>query len=198
MELFNLEHALHRSKIFADGQINLVSLRQDISQNLYIYIVDSRYIIISAILIRFSSFRTIHSCSNSPSSQFRTHPYKTTQSCLLVCHFNFFNFFFIFINLYIFIDEANCITKLRELDKLSQSSHISWAETQSQAPEERGLLARQKRNLLLSSGVQLCSQETLQQAIASHLKYYQLRGENSVGCLDRYPFILCLDYCSEQ
>lgn len=38
MELFNLEHALHRSKIFADGQINLVSLRQDISQNLYIYI----------------------------------------------------------------------------------------------------------------------------------------------------------------
>ncbi|KAF4087323.1 hypothetical protein AMELA_G00093980 [Ameiurus melas] len=73
------------------------------------------------------------------------------------------------------IDEANCVAKLRELNKLSRSSNISWAETRSQALEERGLLARQKRNLLLSSGVRLCSQETLQQAIASHLKYYQLR-----------------------
>ncbi|XP_053090359.1 interphotoreceptor matrix proteoglycan 2 isoform X2 [Pangasianodon hypophthalmus] len=76
-------------------------------------------------------------------------------------------------------DEANWVHKLRELDKFSQRSDISWAETQSlalaEALEERGLLPQQKRNLLLSSGVQLCSQETIQQAIASHLKYFQLR-----------------------
>ncbi|XP_058248558.1 interphotoreceptor matrix proteoglycan 2 [Hemibagrus wyckioides] len=76
-------------------------------------------------------------------------------------------------------EEANWVHKLRELDKFSQNADISWAETQAQAIaealEEHGLLLRQKRNLLLSSGVHLCPQETIQQAIASHLKYYQLR-----------------------
>ncbi|XP_060731976.1 interphotoreceptor matrix proteoglycan 2 isoform X2 [Tachysurus vachellii] len=76
-------------------------------------------------------------------------------------------------------EEVNWVPKLRELDKFSQSSDISLAESQSQAIsevlDERGLLLRQKRKVLLSSGVQLCPQETIQQAIASHLKYYQLR-----------------------
>lgn len=87
----------------------------------------------------------------------------------------------------LFIDEANWVPKLGELGKLSQSSDISRAETQSQAlaqaPEEQTLRLRQKQNILLSSGVQLCSPETIQQALASHLKYYQLRGENAVGLL---------------
>lgn len=92
-----------------------------------------------------------------------------------------------------FIEGANWVPKLRELDKFSQSSDISLAESQSQAISEvldvRGLLLRQKRKVLLSSGVQLCPQETIQQAIASHLKYYQLRGENAFGCLCQYPLI---------
>ncbi|XP_028848176.1 interphotoreceptor matrix proteoglycan 2 [Denticeps clupeoides] len=40
----------------------------------------------------------------------------------------------------------------------------------------RGLLPRRKRNLLLSSGVKLCGQETLQQAVSNHLQYFQLRA----------------------
>ncbi|XP_060731975.1 interphotoreceptor matrix proteoglycan 2 isoform X1 [Tachysurus vachellii] len=81
-------------------------------------------------------------------------------------------------------EEVNWVPKLRELDKFSQSSDISLAESQSQAIsevlDERGLLLRQKRKVLLSSGVQLCPQETIQQAIASHLKYYQLRGHCTI------------------
>ncbi|KAL1267779.1 hypothetical protein QQF64_033142 [Cirrhinus molitorella] len=37
------------------------------------------------------------------------------------------------------------------------------------------LLPRHKRNVFLSSGVRLCSQETVQQAVTNHLKYYKLR-----------------------
>ncbi|KAL7881445.1 hypothetical protein AOLI_G00082930 [Acnodon oligacanthus] len=71
------------------------------------------------------------------------------------------------------------VPRLRQPDKLSHSSNFSWEQTQSGAfteePEDRGLLPRRKRNVLLSSGVRLCTQETVQQAIANHLKYYQLR-----------------------
>nr|XP_017213312.1 interphotoreceptor matrix proteoglycan 2 isoform X2 [Danio rerio] len=42
-------------------------------------------------------------------------------------------------------------------------------------PGDKRLLPRHKRNAFLSSGVRLCSQETVQQAISNHLKYYQLR-----------------------
>ncbi|XP_030643385.1 interphotoreceptor matrix proteoglycan 2 [Chanos chanos] len=38
-----------------------------------------------------------------------------------------------------------------------------------------GLIPRRKRNVLLASGVRLCTEETVQQAIEYHLKYYQLR-----------------------
>ncbi|XP_046701179.1 LOW QUALITY PROTEIN: interphotoreceptor matrix proteoglycan 2 [Silurus meridionalis] len=61
-------------------------------------------------------------------------------------------------------DDANWVPRLRELDKFNE------------ALEERGLLRRRKQNLPLSNGVQFCSQEKLQQAIASHFKYYQLRA----------------------
>lgn len=44
-------------------------------------------------------------------------------------------------------------------------------------PADHGLLPRHKRNVFLSSGLRLCSQETVQQAVSNHLKYYQLRGE---------------------
>ncbi|XP_036425913.1 interphotoreceptor matrix proteoglycan 2 [Colossoma macropomum] len=76
-------------------------------------------------------------------------------------------------------DAAIWVPKLREPDKLSHSSNFSWEQTQSgaftEAPEDQGLLPRRKRNVLLSSGVRLCTQETVQQAIANHLKYYRLR-----------------------
>lgn len=94
----------------------------------------------------------------------------------------------------LFIGEATWAPKLRELAKFSQGSDISWAKTQShalaQALEEQGLLLQQKRHVLLSSGVQLCSQETIQQAIANHLKYFQLRGENTVDYIYQYPNIV--------
>ncbi|KAL7866017.1 hypothetical protein SRHO_G00112640 [Serrasalmus rhombeus] len=76
-------------------------------------------------------------------------------------------------------DAAIWVPRLRQPDKPSHSSNFSWEQTQSgaftEAPEDRGLLPRRKRNVLLSSGVRLCTQETVQQAIANHLKYYQLR-----------------------
>lgn len=37
-------------------------------------------------------------------------------------------------------------------------------------------LTRRKRNILFPSGVKLCAQETYDQAIANHLKYFHLRG----------------------
>uniref|UniRef100_A0AAR2LW81 Interphotoreceptor matrix proteoglycan 2 n=1 Tax=Pygocentrus nattereri TaxID=42514 RepID=A0AAR2LW81_PYGNA len=76
-------------------------------------------------------------------------------------------------------DAAIWVPRLRQPDKPSHSSNFSWEQTQSgaftEAPEDRGLLPRRKRNVLLSSGVRLCTQETVQQAIANHLKYYQVR-----------------------
>lgn len=37
-------------------------------------------------------------------------------------------------------------------------------------------LSRRKRNVLFPSGVRLCSQETLEQVAANHLRYFHLRG----------------------
>ncbi|XP_073702160.1 interphotoreceptor matrix proteoglycan 2 isoform X2 [Garra rufa] len=42
-------------------------------------------------------------------------------------------------------------------------------------PGDHGLLPRHKRNVFLSSGVRLCSQETVQQAVNNQLNYYKLR-----------------------
>ncbi|KAM8904333.1 interphotoreceptor matrix proteoglycan 2-like [Spinachia spinachia] len=40
---------------------------------------------------------------------------------------------------------------------------------------DRQALIRRRRSILFPSGVKLCSQETLQQAISNHLEYFQLR-----------------------
>lgn len=72
-------------------------------------------------------------------------------------------------------DAAKWVPTVGESYKLSHSSNISWGQFLSEAPENQGLLPRRKRNVLLSSGVRLCTRETIQQAITNHLKYYQLR-----------------------
>ncbi|XP_031436738.1 interphotoreceptor matrix proteoglycan 2 isoform X2 [Clupea harengus] len=56
----------------------------------------------------------------------------------------------------------------------------SWLEGEAQEEEswlegERGRGRRGRRNVLLPSGVRLCSQESLQQALQYHHEYYQLR-----------------------
>lgn len=58
-------------------------------------------------------------------------------------------------------------------DKRSQRLFKIFVEK----PRDQEHLPRRKRNVFLSSGVRLCHQETVQQAITNHLKYYQLRGE---------------------
>lgn len=69
--------------------------------------------------------------------------------------------------------------RLRNSDKHSQNDDVSrLMQLLVEKPGDRGLLPRRKRNVLLSSGVRLCSQETVQQVISNHLKYYQLRGES--------------------
>uniref|UniRef100_A0A8L0DJ32 Uncharacterized protein n=1 Tax=Oncorhynchus mykiss TaxID=8022 RepID=A0A8L0DJ32_ONCMY len=40
----------------------------------------------------------------------------------------------------------------------------------------KGAISRRKRNILFPSGVKLCSQETVDQAIENHLKYFHQRG----------------------
>lgn len=62
------------------------------------------------------------------------------------------------------------------LDERSQRLFQRFVEK----PADHGLLPRHKRNVFLSSGLRLCSQETVQQAVSNHLKYYQLRGETLV------------------
>lgn len=37
-------------------------------------------------------------------------------------------------------------------------------------------LTRRKRNILFPSGVKLCTQETFDQAVTNHLRYFHLRG----------------------
>lgn len=63
------------------------------------------------------------------------------------------------------------------------------AGTGLMAPEQHGpldrllsrrhsVLTRRRRNLLLPSGVKLCTQETFDQAAANHLTFFQHRGES--------------------
>lgn len=72
-----------------------------------------------------------------------------------------------------FSGEVDQIPMFGNPDKHSQRLFQRFVEK----PGDHGLLPRHKRNVFLSSGVSLCSQETVQQAISNHLKYYQLRGE---------------------
>ncbi|XP_056611133.1 interphotoreceptor matrix proteoglycan 2 [Triplophysa dalaica] len=65
---------------------------------------------------------------------------------------------------------------LRHSDKRSQNDDISrLLQMLVEKPGDRAFLPRKKRSVLLSSGVLQCSQETVQQVIRNHLKYYQLR-----------------------
>lgn len=41
----------------------------------------------------------------------------------------------------------------------------------------RHLLLRRKRSILFPSGVKICPDESVEQAIANHLKYFKLRGK---------------------
>lgn len=43
--------------------------------------------------------------------------------------------------------------------------------------KEHGAMPRRKRNILFPSGVKLCAQESRQQAISNHLRYFHLRGK---------------------
>ncbi|XP_026217735.1 interphotoreceptor matrix proteoglycan 2 isoform X2 [Anabas testudineus] len=51
----------------------------------------------------------------------------------------------------------------------------SMVDTDQLLYRRRTTLARRKRNILFASGVKLCTQETLDQAIANHLSYFHLR-----------------------
>lgn len=66
-------------------------------------------------------------------------------------------------------EEAERIPVLMNADKRSQILFRMFGGQEH--------LPRHKRDVFLSSGVRLCYQETVQQAITNHLKYYQLRGE---------------------
>lgn len=49
----------------------------------------------------------------------------------------------------------------------------------SRSGDVTGALSRIKRGVLFPSGVKLCSQETVKQALQNHLDYFHLRGEIS-------------------
>ncbi|XP_051566248.1 interphotoreceptor matrix proteoglycan 2-like [Myxocyprinus asiaticus] len=73
-------------------------------------------------------------------------------------------------------EEVDWISMLRHSDKHSQTDDVSWLfQMLVEKPGDRGLLPRKKRDVLLSSGVRLCSQDTVQKAITNHLQYFQLR-----------------------
>ncbi|XP_073668124.1 interphotoreceptor matrix proteoglycan 2 isoform X2 [Paramisgurnus dabryanus] len=70
----------------------------------------------------------------------------------------------------------NWFPTLQNSDKHSRNDEISRLfQMLSEKHGDRGLLPRKKRNVLLSSGVRLCSRETVQQVIRNHLNYFQLR-----------------------
>lgn len=46
----------------------------------------------------------------------------------------------------------------------------------SSSEEVKIAMSRTKRGVLFPSGVKLCSQETVKQAIQNHLDYFHLRG----------------------
>lgn len=76
--------------------------------------------------------------------------------------------------MYVYVsEEAEWIPTLVNTDKHSQKLFRMLMEK----PGGQEHLPRHKRNVFLSSGVRLCYQETVQQAISNHLKYYKLRGE---------------------
>uniref|UniRef100_A0A673W2V4 Si:dkey-100n23.3 n=1 Tax=Salmo trutta TaxID=8032 RepID=A0A673W2V4_SALTR len=50
-----------------------------------------------------------------------------------------------------------------------------WFPRQQVSHKDHGAIHRGKRNVLLPSGVKLCRQESVQQAIANHLSYFHLR-----------------------
>ncbi|XP_048049722.1 interphotoreceptor matrix proteoglycan 2 isoform X2 [Megalobrama amblycephala] len=64
-------------------------------------------------------------------------------------------------------EETERIPALMNADKRSQRFFQMFGSQEH--------LPRHKRGVFLSSGVRLCYQETVQQAITNHLKYYQLR-----------------------
>ncbi|ROI57073.1 Interphotoreceptor matrix proteoglycan 2 [Anabarilius grahami] len=64
-------------------------------------------------------------------------------------------------------EDAERIPTLMNADKRSQRLFRTFGSQEH--------LPRHKRDVFLSSGVRLCYQETVQQAITNHLKYYQLR-----------------------
>ncbi|KAK7169159.1 hypothetical protein R3I93_005222 [Phoxinus phoxinus] len=68
-------------------------------------------------------------------------------------------------------EEAKRIPTVMNTDKRSQRLFQMFLEK----PGNQEHLPRRKRSVFLSSGVRLCHQETVQQAITNHLKYYQLR-----------------------
>lgn len=43
--------------------------------------------------------------------------------------------------------------------------------------ESHAVVSRRKRNIFFPSGVKLCAQESTQQAVATHLSYFHLRGK---------------------
>ncbi|XP_028969319.2 interphotoreceptor matrix proteoglycan 2 isoform X1 [Esox lucius] len=60
-------------------------------------------------------------------------------------------------------------------DKLGISSILSVPQGVVQPPVLQVSLPRQKRNVLFPSGVKLCGQESVPQAITNHLNYFHLR-----------------------
>lgn len=67
------------------------------------------------------------------------------------------------------------------LDNAGSSSSLEQKMTDSlglssKSEEMTGSLSRMKRGILFPSGVKLCSQETVKQALQNHLDYFHLRG----------------------
>ncbi|XP_037318889.2 interphotoreceptor matrix proteoglycan 2-like [Pungitius pungitius] len=61
------------------------------------------------------------------------------------------------------------------LDPEEPGSHLLDSSLVPNQLLDRRALIRRRRNILFPSGVKLCSQETFQQAVNNHLKYFQLR-----------------------
>ncbi|XP_050975136.1 interphotoreceptor matrix proteoglycan 2 isoform X2 [Labeo rohita] len=111
--------------------------------------------------------------------------WKLIWTCILCC----LSCIFAIVQLDITNGEEDQIPMLGKPDKRSQRLFQRFVER----PGDHGLLRRHKRNVFLSSGVRLCSQETVQQAVTNHLKYYKLRvcqeivWESFKIFLDRLP-----------
>lgn len=53
------------------------------------------------------------------------------------------------------------------------------SETLDELPyRQHAALTRRRRNVLFPSGVRLCTQETVDQVAANHLRYFHLRGSH--------------------